>query len=146
MAKPKPPREVYDVGYKKPPTATQFKKGQSGNPKGRPKGSTNFATMFKQVMEEKVVVREANGKARTITKFRAAITQVMNKAAAGNLQAFKLALGILNFVDAEAGASAPLLDDLDSQALLNEFLTDFGGPDVKPMPSSARSRSSRKRA
>lgn len=146
MTRLKPPRDPYKVGYKKPPTATQFKKGQSGNPKGRPKGSTNFATMFKQVMDEKVVVREANGKARTITKFRAAITQVMNKAAAGNLQAFKLTLGILNFVDAEAGAGAPLLDDLDSQALLNEFLTDFGSSDVKPNPSPVRSRPSRKRA
>lgn len=27
----------YEVGYKKPPKATQFKKGESGNPKGRPK-------------------------------------------------------------------------------------------------------------
>ena len=145
MAKPKPPRDVYDVGYKKPPTATQFKKGQSGNPNGRPKGSTNFATMFKQVMDEKVVVRDANGKARTITTFRDAITQVMNKAAGGNLQAFKLALSILNFVDADADATVPLLDDLDSRALLTEFMTDFGASEVESV-QAARPRAPRKRA
>ena len=34
-------RPGYDVGYGKPPTDTRFKPGQSGNPKGRPKGSKN---------------------------------------------------------------------------------------------------------
>lgn len=32
----------YKVGYKKPPERTRFKKGQSGNPKGRPLGSKNM--------------------------------------------------------------------------------------------------------
>ncbi len=32
------------IGYGRPPKAGQFKPGQSGNPQGRPKGSTNLAT------------------------------------------------------------------------------------------------------
>ena len=35
-------KDNYDVGYKKPPKNTQFKPGQSGNPKGRPKKPTNI--------------------------------------------------------------------------------------------------------
>ena len=34
------------VGYGRPPVNRQFKPGQSGNPRGRPKGSKNFPTMF----------------------------------------------------------------------------------------------------
>ena len=37
---------AYDVGYGKPPQHTQFKKGCSGNIKGRPRGSRNASTLL----------------------------------------------------------------------------------------------------
>lgn len=39
----RPNTAVYDVGYGKPPAAKRFQAGRSGNPRGRPKGSTNKA-------------------------------------------------------------------------------------------------------
>jgi len=39
----RPDTATYEVGYGKPPAATRFKAGKSGNPRGRPKGSTNKA-------------------------------------------------------------------------------------------------------
>ena len=39
-----PAEDDYEVGYKKPPKHSQFQPGESGNPKGRPKGSRNFKT------------------------------------------------------------------------------------------------------
>lgn len=54
------PKE-YDVGYGKPPVNTRFKKGQSGNPKGRPKGSTSLHTLINTVLAQKVPVMLTNG-------------------------------------------------------------------------------------
>ena len=50
----------YEVGYGKPPKRTQFKKGQSGNPKGRPKAAKGFTANLKQELEDLVTVREGN--------------------------------------------------------------------------------------
>jgi hypothetical protein len=79
------------VGYRNPPAVTQFKKGQSGNPKGRPKGVLNASTVLAQTLREKVVVNE-NGRRKTITKWNAAFKQIVNKAASGDLRAFQLVM------------------------------------------------------
>jgi hypothetical protein len=54
----------YEVGYGKPPKATQFKKGQSGNKKGRPKKSRNFTTLLTEELDEVMTIREGNIKKR----------------------------------------------------------------------------------
>jgi hypothetical protein len=46
----------YPVGYKKPPRHTQFKPGQSGNPRGRPKQSATFADVLTKQLRKKVTV------------------------------------------------------------------------------------------
>lgn len=78
----------YEVGYGRPPRHARFKKGQSGNPKGRPKGSLNLGTVLERTLRETVVINE-NGQRRQITKLEAAMKQLVNKSAAGDLAAIK---------------------------------------------------------
>ncbi|MFZ8977250.1 MAG: DUF5681 domain-containing protein [Pseudohongiellaceae bacterium] len=73
----------YEVGYGKPPKATQFKKGQSGNPKGRPKGVQNLATDLQDELSAKVEITE-DGQTKKVTKQKAMVKQLMQKAIKGD--------------------------------------------------------------
>jgi hypothetical protein len=86
------------IGYKSPPRHTQFKKGQSGNAKGRPKGSLNIATVLAKTLREKLTVTE-NGRRKTITKLDAAVKQLVNKAATGDARAIQLLIGLSQAVE-----------------------------------------------
>jgi hypothetical protein len=76
----------YEVGYKRPPTASQFKPGESGNRNGRPKGSRNFSTELDRELNKVVTVTE-NGIGKTVRKKAVIAKQLVNKAASGDLKA-----------------------------------------------------------
>ena len=50
----------YKVGYQNPPIETRFKKGVSGNRKGRPKGHKNFNTKLKYFLDGKISITNAD--------------------------------------------------------------------------------------
>ena len=54
-------------GYGKPPEHSRFKKGQSGNPRGRPKGSKNLSTLVFEELRKKVTL-PIEGKVRRVSK------------------------------------------------------------------------------
>lgn len=81
----------YTIGRGKPPAQTRFKPGQSGNPKGRPKGTRNLRTDLLEELLTRVVVTE-NGRRRTLTKQRALIKQTLTDAFRGDAKARALVL------------------------------------------------------
>ena len=87
----------YAVGYAKPPRDTRFSKGRSGNPRGRPKGTPNFATALEQALMDKVIVTE-EGNRKAISKLEALVIQMVNKAISGDARARQQTLGVMHIL------------------------------------------------
>jgi Family of unknown function (DUF5681) len=85
--------EDYEIGYGKPPKSSQFKKGISGNPSGRPKKPSDFVSELKKELQSKVTINE-NGKRRVITKSEGTAKQLVNRALSGNLPAVRLVISV----------------------------------------------------
>jgi uncharacterized protein DUF5681 len=102
---PETPRD-YEVGFGKPPRHTRFKPGRSGNPRGRPSGSKNLATLLNDALNEPVIVAE-NGGRRKITKRQAIITQLVNRSAQSDLRATKILLDIIQDIERRAEPVSP---------------------------------------
>jgi hypothetical protein len=96
----------YEVGYGKPPHHTRFKKGQSGNPRGRPKGSKNLPTLLSEALNEPVVVAE-NGRRRKITMRQAIIKQLVKRSATADLRAMKILLDMVRDLEGQTQPASP---------------------------------------
>jgi len=113
--------KTYGVGYGKPPAHGQFKPGQSGNLKGRRKGSRNLTTDIALELSEKLLVTEG-GKQKRITKQRAVIKALVAKSVKGDTRAAAALLRLIP--DAEKAqqstVAAQTLNPVD-QEILNAF-------------------------
>jgi hypothetical protein len=96
----------YKVGYKKPPLHTRFKKGQSGNPRGRPRGARNFSSVLNEALNQRVVVTE-NGRRRKISKRELGIRQLVDKFAMAEMQATRMLLGLMLERERLVAAASP---------------------------------------
>ena len=94
----------YAVNYRKPPLHTRFKKGQSGNPRGRP--AKNLPALLVAALNEPVLVTE-DGRRRKITKREAVIGQLVNKSARADLCATKMLIDMMKDVEQKAGMAPP---------------------------------------
>lgn len=84
----------YSVGYGKPPQHTQFKKGRSGNPKGRPRHKMSFEDTLHTELSALISVQE-NGRSRRIPRLRALVKRAVAEALAGNIRYVELLVQIL---------------------------------------------------
>ncbi len=125
----------YELGYGKPPKSGQFKKGQSGNPKGRPKGAKGVKASLKRELESPITVRE-RGREVKLSKAEVLAKGLMGDALKGDAKARMEILRLDDEFFGEYPVSGPQLvravepKDIDF-AILRDFLLEQqnGGED-----------------
>ena len=135
---PIPDREIpagqgkYEVGYCKPPVSGQFKKGESGNPKGRKRKPKSLRGEVEALMSSKVSV--AVGGEKKLLHLRQVLARALvSKAGKGDPRSLQMIINILK----EPESSDPQANDLDGltsqdKAMLDELLAHLtdGGDDT----------------
>lgn len=120
MAEDKTQNGSYDVGYGKPPSAHQFKPGQSGNRQGRPKGPGNVLKVVAKHAKTKVTVIE-NGTEKKMAKIDVVISAMFNKASKGDVSAARL---LTNLIMAASQLADDTFQSAYSQADLDVMLEE----------------------
>ncbi|WRH64073.1 MAG: DUF5681 domain-containing protein [Fuscovulum sp.] len=114
------PTDGPKVGYGVPPLEHQFKPGQSGNSKGRPRGIGNFKKLIVKHAAKKVTVLEG-GVEKKMTKLDVVVAAMFNKAAKGDVAAARLLTSlILAETELSGDAYQSGYSDADLQVMLEE--------------------------
>jgi hypothetical protein len=118
--------DEYQVGYRHPPHKTRFRPGESGNPRGRPKGARNLAAVVAATLSERVAVNE-NGRRKRITKLEAAVKQLVNRAASGEVRSMQMLLALVQAGEAQAPQDDAETATRDDVLLMDEVLRRMKG-------------------
>jgi len=110
----------YEVGYRKPPKSGQFQAGKSGNPRGRPRGSKNLASIVLRESRQTVKMNGPRG-CKKVTKLEASVMQLDNKAAQGDLSAQREYFRLIQLSEESTNANpGPLgFHEVDHQVMQN---------------------------
>jgi hypothetical protein len=125
-----------DSGYGRPPKHSQFKKGQSGNPRGRPRHASSLKTDLDAELQEKLVLTE-NGKERKITKQRAFIKTLVSAAIKKDIRAVNALLACMRYFG--VGGEEPSAQNVDIEDL--ELLETYLAQQRKQQSRSERNPS-----
>jgi hypothetical protein len=128
------------VGYRRPPKATQFSKGTSGNPRGRPKGSRTVGALLQDILQQKIAVTE-NGKTRRLPALEVILRRLANDAMRSEPRALKLLLALYDRYEVSPETDVRLNEILaEDREILSNFL------DKTADPKEAKNKSGKRRS
>lgn len=113
-----------EVGYGKPPKHAQFRKGTSGNPRGRPKGARGLRTDLMEINAEKITVIE-NGRKRKMTRQQATLRAMSAKALKGDVRAATALVNLnLQLIGPDGAQETRKALSEGDAAILDSFIDD----------------------
>jgi hypothetical protein len=130
---PQEAAESNQVGYKKPPKHSQFLKGKSGNPRGRPKAPVGIS--IKDILDGDQ--RGKNGE--VISRREAYVIALVNEALRGNQKAFSKFMKLLHrsgLMRREKSRHPFVVHVPMRTVIMEDFMGDFGGPSSGPPKST----------
>jgi len=110
--------DPYEIGYGKPPREGCFRKGESGNPKGRPK-KKEFDALLASALDAALndyVQVGAGSETLTLTRRHLAIRRVVEDAAKGNRRSITRLIKLREFSDREPSMN-PMVIEMDMENL-----------------------------
>jgi hypothetical protein len=114
----------YKVGYGKPPKASRFKSGISGNTKGRPKGSKNLKTLIRRAMTSTITIQEGS-RSRRVSKIEGVVLRQIQDALKGNdrsaMAVIKMAIQMGVLEDPDSNSVETALSASDERILAELF-------------------------
>jgi hypothetical protein len=119
----------YRVGYGCPPKHSQFKPGQSGNLRGRPKRHRNLKTVVQSILLERVQLRQAD-RTLTVSSSEALVRKLLSDALQGNAKATAVLIALVRLVGLTADEPDPQADaalTADDDRLLAGFIERHAG-------------------
>lgn len=116
----------YDVGYAKPPKHSRFQPGQSGNPRGRSKGTRNLSSDLKDELGERIRIREGDQE-KSISKQRALVKALVAKALKGDTRAASVLIAMVDrYIVPEISATDTRRLSMTEEQILEDFLRQHG--------------------
>jgi hypothetical protein len=111
----------YEVGWGRPPQATRWRPGQSGNPKGRPKGTKRLATILNEAMQQRLEIQE-KGRTRRISVWEAVVRTLRNNALKGDFKAIAFLLAQEPEIARTTEPIPKISADMSAQEAMNYYL------------------------
>jgi hypothetical protein len=142
--------DEYMVGYGRPPKHSQFKPGQSGNPRGRPKGQRNLTTVIKDALLETITIREG-ARTRKVSKVEAFGRSLVSRALQHDHKARAILLALMSTISELSGDETRAAElektGAEDERILGEFLQRHGAvlAGSQQLPSPAAGKTQRRR-
>jgi hypothetical protein len=109
------------VGYGRPPLATRFKAGRSGNPSGRPKKVRSLKDEMLDELNERIRIHEDGGEAE-MSKARAIAKTLFQAAVGGNMRALTVLVSFCARISSDTDEAQDQLVSTEDTAILHDYI------------------------